>query len=792
MSSSVSGVTSSNSSSIYGTRNVLSGLATGLDTESMIQNAVSGYNTKITSLQQKQTKLTWKQEAYRDITDPMVQFSRKYTSYTSSTNLYSASFFNNAVTTTTGGENASEVSASGKTSSDVQILGIKQLAAASTYRVSASTLLGGTTADANATVTGTEVDPSDQLTLSAVSGTLTLAYGTSRTIDLSFDDLETYGSADEFLNAINKKLADYSLTNSDGDTVAASTMVKAELDASNNIVFSDNQDAGNNVTITGATGKIATTLNVDTSGSSSTLTVGSTALTDTNGTNGEYLSGKTISLTIDGTTKTITLPDYVTTGTDSANTAQFVTDLNTAVQTAFGSTVSVSNASASADSGSLTLQITGQKGSTISVSAASAVGGALGLGSGTATSYLDVGKTLEDLLGSGATDDNKLVINGVTIGTYSKDTALETILSDINANSDVGVNVSFSKTTNSFLFTSEETGSANQISIAANTTDDSGSSISNLAAQLFGTVSGGTSTTGTYTAGKDAVLSMEVNGQKYDDISRSSNNFNVDGLSVTLKGTFGYSGDTLDTGADPITFTTTADADTIVDAVSGMVDDLNAIMKSVHDAYSTQPLTKSDGSSYDPLTDDDESDMSDSAIEKYEEKAKTGLLFGDSDLSSLYSKLLSAVQSSGTAGATLRSMGITTSYSDGLTVLSVDEDALRDALETDPDSVRDAFTSTTGTGGLMTNLKSVMDTYASTTGATKGVLIQKAGSTYSSLSLLSNDLQDQVDDLDDQIDKWQDKLSDKIDYYTSLFTKLETLTSEMNSQSSMLSSMLGS
>lgn len=143
MSSSVSGVTSSNSSSIYGTRNVLSGLATGLDTESMIQNAVSGYNTKITSLQQKQTKLTWKQEAYRDITDPMVQFSRKYTSYTSSTNLYSASFFNNAVTTTTGGENASEVSASGKTSSDVQILGIKQLAAASTYRVSASTLLGG-------------------------------------------------------------------------------------------------------------------------------------------------------------------------------------------------------------------------------------------------------------------------------------------------------------------------------------------------------------------------------------------------------------------------------------------------------------------------------------------------------------------------------------------------------------------------------------------------------------------------------------------------------------------------
>ena len=44
---SVSGVSSSNTSSIYGNRNVFTGLATGMDTESMIENAVSGYQTKI-------------------------------------------------------------------------------------------------------------------------------------------------------------------------------------------------------------------------------------------------------------------------------------------------------------------------------------------------------------------------------------------------------------------------------------------------------------------------------------------------------------------------------------------------------------------------------------------------------------------------------------------------------------------------------------------------------------------------------------------------------------------------
>ena len=53
---SVSSVSSS-SSSIYGNRNVISGLASGMDTESMIENAVSGYKTKISTLQQKRTKV---------------------------------------------------------------------------------------------------------------------------------------------------------------------------------------------------------------------------------------------------------------------------------------------------------------------------------------------------------------------------------------------------------------------------------------------------------------------------------------------------------------------------------------------------------------------------------------------------------------------------------------------------------------------------------------------------------------------------------------------------------------
>jgi len=824
-----------------------------MDTESMIKNAVSGYQTKISSLQQKQTSLAWQQDAIRNVSTPIIKFAQKYTSYTSSTNLLSASFFNKAVTTTSNGTNASRISATGKTTSDVQILGVKQLAAEATYSISAATLgLGGGTGAA--TIAGSDaLDLSAAMNLSNVSGTMTLTYGSSRTIDLSFDDLETYDTAEDFAAAINSKLASTTVINSSGESVAASTMVKATLD-NGTVTFTDNQNAGNTVTITDATGKLKDTLGIDPSAKASSFTMPDAAsLVDTTGTVGGYLSGKTFSMTVDGKTKTITMPAYDSTATDP--TGDFITGLNTAVQNAFGSSVSVELDSESK------LTITGQKGSTIAISATDAVGKALGLGGSTATSYLNTSKTLGSLLELTAATDStaetlggiegaalksttitlnqstgkyydadgnltdaagnrlgsdgkqlygyEFEINGKTL-TFTRDTAMESVMTAINSDSDIGLAANFSKTTNMLQLSTQETGASNQIEIHDTITGSDGSVKTNLAALLFGAVNdtdgtaAGIVTSGAYTEGTDAILSMSVNGVKMNDITRMDNNFSVDGLSVTLKGTFGYSEDVKDgdgnvitagmlqDGTEAVTFTTAADADTIVDAITSMVSDLNDILKSVHDAYSTVPNYKSDKSRYEPLTDDDKADMSDSEIEAYEEKAKQGILFGDSDLSSLYSKLISAISPGGSSSGALSKIGISTTYSDGVTSVKVDEDALRDALSNDPDSVRDAFTSTTGSGGLMVNVSKVVSSYASTTGSTKGILVQKAGSIYSPLSLLSNSLQDQIDDYDDQITKWQDKLSDKVDYYTEMYTRLETLTSTMNSQSSMISGMLGS
>ena len=274
-------------------------------------------------------------------------------------------------------------------------------------------------------------------------------------------------------------------------------------------------------------------------------------------------------------------------------------------------------------------------------------------------------------------------------------------------------------------------------------------------------------------------------------------------MSVSLKGTFGAYGSSNTLGkdnieaakADAVSFTSSSDADKIIDTIKSMVEDYNAMVTEIKNAYSTMPQQKSNGKYYEPLTEEDKADMSESSIKAYEEKAKQGLLFADRDLSALYSQLTSAISMSGKDGAALKAIGITRNYSNGLTTLSLNEEKLRAALETDPDKVRDVFSKSVASGsssnGLMQALKSPLDMYSKTQG-TKGILVQKAGSTLAPSTLYKNTLQNKLDDIDTQIEKWQDKMADQVDRYTSKFTALEKLISQMNSQSSALASFLGS
>ena len=820
-------MSSGSSSSIYGIRNsnIISGLASGMDTEAMIEGMVQGYQQKITQLGQDRTMLQWQQSAYQSISDKLVEFSRKYMSYNSpATNLFSASFFNNAILTSANGTYADLVSATGKSSSTIVLNAVAQLAEAARYTHDASgldTSLGK----------GEPVKLDEKQPLSAMSGSLTLEYG-NKEVTLDFGELELFNKADgtldtaKFQTALQDKLKEQKITTSSGDQVSADTLIDVKVDSNGTVTLSDKKGAGNNVHFSGATGDLKNLVtSADAEGTSSFTLSTTEKVVKEDATKAEYLSGKSFTVTLNGQTKTFTLGEI---DPSKGNLHEQVKqNLQEGLDKAFGKgkiTVDMDTTGPGERSFSFSVS----NGDTFRIT--SPVGEVLGLGENGVTSYVDTGKTLGDLLGrtsdgaglngltggelakaigdvteikdkdgkvtsrvdsEGNTVDEQgyrldkdgkrfqeyeLTVNGVSIGKYNKDTALETVLNDINSNTEAGVSVSFSKTTNQFVFTAKETGAGGRVEIGGE-----------LGERLFGKVN--VTDKDHYTAGQDAKFTATINGQKME-FSRSSNTFDLDGMSITLNGTF-----EVKDGETPVTFSSKTDTDKIIDVVKTMVEDYNAIVSEVKKAYSDMPLEKSDGSRYKPLTDEDKADMTESEIKAYEEKAKTGILFMDRDLSSLYSALRSAVAPGGSDGSFLRSIGIKTSYEDGLTTLSLDENALREALEQNPDQVKDAFTKSKENGaasdGLMASIQKVTDRYAATTGATKGILIEKAGSKYSPSAALNNTLLEQMKDIDKQVDKWQAKMSDKVDYYTNKFTQLEMLIAQMNSQSSSLAGMMG-
>lgn len=845
-------MSSGSSSSIYGSRNsnIISGLASGMDTEAMIEGMVQGYQQKITQLGQDRTMLQWQQSAYQSISDKLVEFSRKYMSYNSpATNLFSASFFNNAILTSANGTYADLVSATGKSSSTIVLNSVAQLAEAARYTHDASGL--GTVGK------GQPVKLDEKQPLSAMSGSLTLEYG-NKEVTLDFGELELFNKADgtldtaKFQAALQDKLKEQKITTSSGDQVSADTLIDVKVDSNGTVTLSDKKGAGNNVHFSGATGDLKNLVTSAGAEGTSSFTLSPTEKVVKEGTSkAEHLFGKSFTVTLNGQTKTFTLGDPKTDAVPQ-NNEDIKKLLEKELDNAFGKDKINVTLVPDAD-GKESFSFSVSNGDTFRIT--SPVGEVLGLGENGVTSYVDTGKTLGDLLGKdlGGSDgwakgvgqphevkdadgnisyvDNEgnavdkdnyrldkdgkrfkeLTINGVTIGQYNEDAALETVLNDINSNTEAGVSVSFSKTTNQFVFTAKETGEGGRIDIGAG-----------LGETLFGqidykddgsTILGDTQKS-SYTAGKDAIFHATINGKNMA-LSRSSNTFDLDGMSITLNGTFnkGSATDTpilssqlkgldpdkdttiFDLNGDDVTFSSKTDTDKIIDVVKTMVEDYNAIVSEVKKAYSDMPLEKSDGSRYKPLTDEDKADMTESEIKAYEEKAKTGILFMDRDLSSLYSALRSAVAPGGSDGSFLRSIGIKTSYEDGLTTLSLDENALREALEQNPDQVKDAFTKSKENGaasdGLMASIQKVTDRYAATTGATKGILIEKAGSKYSPSAALNNTLLEQMKDIDKQVDKWQAKMSDKVDYYTNKFTQLEMLIAQMNSQSSSLAGMMG-
>ena len=805
------------------------GLASGLDRDTLIEQMTSGTRAKIAKQKQEQTKISWKQEAMRDITSKIYNFTSNYASYSSANNLMSSNLFSrNQVTAV--GENSKYISVSGTAASaeNMSIARVKQLAS------NASLTTGKVTDQLLKTKAMGLADDgtlSKKTDVSTIAGdAIYIKYGNQNyTVKLADTDEYNYLDPQEAMKAINEQLSKINI-GSGTDAQTLGDVLKVEMDGDKvKFTVDESKAHGNTVKLAGGTGDVLKDLGFLKSGqdfdelkdeektiTGKGLTGSQDAKLTEEKTLAQRLSNARITFSYNGQSKTIELDKF----TDKSTMENVQKDLQDKLNTAFGKGRVQVIAEKDVDgkyTGELSFktvrpketvagEVKADESSVLSVVGGSGVLGAngvFGIQAGT-SNRVNMSANLANAGFSENTaneikrheqEEGKylLKINGKEVEGITKDSTIKEIVEKINSTEGIGVSVAYQEMSNRFVIKATENGTSGEIKFD----DDE----DNIAKYLFGepnAASGSGIPKATYTEGKDAVLMVKYPGSDEEiEITRGSNTFSLDGLDVTLKGTFGYKEDgTVDSAAEAVTFNADVDTDKAIEAVKGMIDSYNEILSLVNSHVSTKPARDSSHNKYEPLTDEQKAEMSESQIEMWEEKAKQGILFADSDLRMMANNLRTIINSGNSTA--LSSMGITVSsnYADN-GKLVFDEAKFKTALQKDPEAVKQAFTKAvskdengnTQQGGLMVTMKGIMDKYGSMTGSTKGILVERAGSIHAPTTITGNSYQKQLDRLDDYISQLQNKLKTETDRYISQFTSLETLISQMNSQSSYLSSL---
>lgn len=132
-------ISSTNSSSSLGNTSLrgFGGMVSGIDRDSIVEQMTLGTTTKINNQKKAMTQLQWKQEAYRGVSDKIIDWADKYASYSSSSNLKDAMVFAKSQITVHGSDYSSKfVTATGTSQmiNNVSLLGVGKMATSTVRR----------------------------------------------------------------------------------------------------------------------------------------------------------------------------------------------------------------------------------------------------------------------------------------------------------------------------------------------------------------------------------------------------------------------------------------------------------------------------------------------------------------------------------------------------------------------------------------------------------------------------------------------------------------------------------
>ncbi|MCR5481711.1 MAG: flagellar filament capping protein FliD [Clostridia bacterium] len=492
----------------------------------------------------------------------------------------------------------------------------------------------------------------------------------------------------------------------------------------------------------------------------------------------DKLFGKSIGITLDGTYRAVTfdndfINEIVGDGTDQNWTEEdFTRALQKKLDTAFGATSDSDRVvTASLSGGTLSFDAPGSQITISSVDSDTDTLTALGLKSGQ-TNKIKVSTQLDQIsfatklsstnvrtetAANGATSEIskfEFSINGIDFS-FESNQSLQSIMETVN-NSKAGVTLSYSTISDKFTLTSNTTGAGESITISQST--------GNLL-DVLGLNTASETNAPVRTAGKNAILT--VDGQQ---IIRASNDISVNGVNISLN----------EVTSEEVKITMKEDASDLSEMIHSFVEDYNNVLSLMKEYTSA----KSD-SDYQPLTDEQKEEMSESEIEKWEEKAKSGILNNDSILNNITSKLQGIMYST-FDGYSLYSMGIATESFSSNGKLTIDEDKLSSALASDGAKIREMFS---GENGIASRLHTVVQSAVKTSGAkgSRGTLVEAAG-VESTMSDTQNSIYEEIQRINNYVKTLTSRLKDEQSRLWKQFTAMETALNKMNSQSSIISS----
>lgn len=790
----------------------LGGITSGFDTEAMVTQLLSSYQTRIDKQSQKITKLSWQQSAYQDITKKITEFKNTYFDVLKrDTYLMSPSTFNKFKADVTATSNADAsgltVSTTSNSSSGSYKIKLNQAAKASTAQGNSITS-GNFKLDLDKALSSTsgEVKTNDD---GSKTWTMNFALdvqvgGIRKTISFSADALlgadgnvaDKDAAKSSIIDSLNQKLQEsfgYSgktsgatgATDANGKEwflqVKLGSDGKAEFQVGGNASVSVAENKGNfglaqpKEKVAISTGSVVTGVNalqVEIGGKNVSVAfngVSSTYYDSKGQTGNEAILAEYKGLKTAAYRKSYNLADNeivsdeqlekFTYSNEQAAKDKNAASIKEALKGVAGYTFNFDGTYVTAAD---------SNGNSVDFSMTSVEGGTLGLTKASASNKISSGSTLSDLGFKPEADGTyKLNINGTEISLDKKST-ISSMMSAVNKSA-AGVTMTYSSLTNSFTLESKEFGGAGKVEVG----DTS-----------LGRSLGLVDDNGTVGASEGQNAIFEINGQ---EVYLNDNTYTLDGNTFTFN-------DNMTIG-ETYTVNIAKDSTTVKDALKKFVESYNKLIDDVYGYIGKSPAKDDDGNTYEPLTNAEKDEMSEDEITKWEEKAKQGVLYNDSTVSTVMSQMRSALYTSVTlddgSKFGIYNLGIKTSseWSEH-GKLQIDENAFDKAFENNEDAIIKLFTDSDT--GMMKKLNSVIDGAVKSSGAanTRGTLVRKAGKADSSVTTDSTIYKEMVK-MQDRLKELQDRYDTKEEYWWKVFTNMETAMADLNSQTSYISSYLG-